>query len=172
VTRTVAVTVTHLELPSPGALRPSTLVPKGVQLRLEVAPDAAVVAATMYREIGAAWHWRDRLDWTPADWAEAIHRGGVEVWTLNENHRTIGYVELEHREDAVDVKLFGLTSAGIGRGLGGWMLTQAVERAWALGAVRVILNTCTLDGPTALPNYLARGFRVVRVEQQQRELPT
>lgn len=171
-TRTVAVTVTHLELPSQSALRHSTLVPTGVTMRLEVEPEAAVIAAAMYRQIGAAWHWRDRLDWTPADWAEAIHRHGVEVWTLNENHRTIGYVELEHRGDAVDLRLFGLTSAGMGRGLGGWLLTRAVERAWALGAARVILNTCTLDGPTALPNYLARGFRVVRVEHQQRELPT
>lgn len=169
--RKVAVTVTHLELASLAALRPSTMVPTEAKLLHEKAPDAAVVAATMYRRVGGAWHWRDRLLWTPAQWAEAILRPGVEVWTVNEDHRAIGYFELEHQGETVDVKLFGLTADGMGRGLGGWLLTQAVERARVLGAERVTLNTCTLDGPAALPNYLARGFRVVRVEHQERELP-
>ena len=170
-TRTVAVAVTHLELASRDGLRPSTLVPCGVVLRCETQPEAAVIAAAMYRRVGAEWSWRDRLAWTPTDWAGAVHRDGVEVWTLREADVAIGYFELEQREEVVAVKYFGLTPDGMGRGLGGWLLTRAVRRAWALGASRVVLNTCTLDGPAALPNYLARGFRVVRVEHQERELP-
>ena len=46
----------------------------------------------------------------------------------------------------------------IGRGLGKAMLSEAANRAWALGASRVWLHTCTLDDAAALPNYLARGF--------------
>jgi GNAT superfamily N-acetyltransferase len=41
-------------------------------------------------------------------------------------------------------------------------LTAAVRRAWASGARRVTVNTCELDGPHALANYLARGFVVAR----------
>ena len=44
-------------------------------------------------------------------------------------------------------------------GLGGWLLTRAVERAWAVeGTRRVWLHTCELDSPAALANYEARGF--------------
>jgi hypothetical protein len=34
------------------------------------------------------------------------------------------------------------------------------------------VNTCTLDGAAALPNYLSRGFVMVREDHQRRELPT
>jgi hypothetical protein len=59
----------------------------------------------------------------------------------------------------------------MGRGLGGWLLTRAAEESFALGANRVILNTCTLDAPQALPNYLARGFAIVREDRYWLEVP-
>ncbi len=34
------------------------------------------------------------------------------------------------------------------------------------------VNTCTLDHPSALPNYLKRGFAIVRTEVQRRTLPS
>jgi hypothetical protein len=40
-----------------------------------------------------------------------------------------------------------------------------------MGTSRVILNTCNLDHPKALANYLARGFREYRTEVQRREVP-
>jgi GNAT superfamily N-acetyltransferase len=58
-----------------------------------------------------------------------------------------------------------------GEGLGGHLLTCAIERAWEAGADRVLVNTCTLDHPAALPNYLARGFEVVRKRTEWREMP-
>ena len=42
--------------------------------------------------------------------------------------------------------------------------TRAVEQAWADGAKRVWLHTCTDDDPAALPNYLKRGFRPFKTE--------
>ena len=51
------------------------------------------------------------------------------------------------------------------------MLTEAAEAAWALGASRVWLHTCTLDHPGALANYLARGFRPFRTETYETDLP-
>jgi hypothetical protein len=51
------------------------------------------------------------------------------------------------------------------------MLTRAVEEAFALGTRRVVLNTCTLDAPQALPNYLARGFTIVREERYFLDVP-
>ena len=52
------------------------------------------------------------------------------------------------------MKYIGLVPECIGRGLGGYLVTEAAAEGWALGASRVILDTCTLDGPAALPNYL------------------
>jgi hypothetical protein len=47
----------------------------------------------------------------------------------------------------------------LGRRLGGYLLTRAVELCWALPSTRrVWVHTCTLDAPHALRNYEARGF--------------
>jgi hypothetical protein len=40
-----------------------------------------------------------------------------------------------------------------------------------MGAQRVWVHTCTLDHPQALPNYLARGFQIFRVEEASEDLP-
>jgi GNAT superfamily N-acetyltransferase len=94
----------------------------------------------------------------------------VAVWVLE--HRTAdgwaagGYYELA-RDDAgaVEIVYFGLVQALHGRGLGRALLTHAVREAAAMGASRVWLHTCTLDGPAALPNYRARGFCVIGEER-------
>lgn len=44
-------------------------------------------------------------------------------------------------------------------------------RRVAMGANRLWLHTCTLDGPAALPNYRARGFVPFRTEHYETELP-
>jgi hypothetical protein len=55
--------------------------------------------------------------------------------------------------------------------LGAWLVSEAVNRAFALGVARVWLHTCTLDAPAALPNYVARGFTVERSETYIAQLP-
>jgi GNAT superfamily N-acetyltransferase len=67
----------------------------------------------------------------------------------------------------VEIAYFGLLPQFVGRGLGGQLLTEGVRRAWTLHervpgcapVERVWVHTCTLDGPHALRNYLARGFQ-------------
>jgi hypothetical protein len=55
--------------------------------------------------------------------------------------------------------------------LGGYLLSVGAERAWEKGARRVWVHTCSLDGPTALANYQARGFRVYDQRTQWQDLP-
>jgi len=79
-----------------------------------------------------------------------------------------GYFELQRGDDgSVEIVYFGLVPKFIGRGLGGPLLTRAVQEAWAMGggAKRVWLHTCTLDSPRALPGYKARGFREFKTER-------
>ncbi len=66
---------------------------------------------------------------------------------------------------------FGIMSAFQGRGLGKHLLSAGVVRAFEDGARWVWLHTCTLDGPHALSNYQARGFRAYRTETYEQALP-
>jgi GNAT superfamily N-acetyltransferase len=71
----------------------------------------------------------------------------------------------------VNLALFGLLPWAIGQGIGGWLLTRAIERAWELGPRFVTVNTCSVDGPHALANYQARGFAITRIYTGSRDLP-
>jgi GNAT superfamily N-acetyltransferase len=64
----------------------------------------------------------------------------------------------------VEIAYFGLAPKFIGRGFGGYLLSQAIKSAWKMkGTQRAWVHTCTLDHPGALRNYKARGMEVYRV---------
>jgi GNAT superfamily N-acetyltransferase len=168
-THVVDVTVTFLAMPSRGALRCDRPLPAEITLRHERA-GAPALASALYRRVGEAWHWVERLSWTTDDWDRAIESDAVELWTARRGEAIAGYYELRRTGDAIDINYFGLTPEYTGQGLGGPLLAAAVERAWSLAPARVTVNTCTLDHPAALPNYLARGFAVARTEQQRRTI--
>ncbi len=167
------VTVSYLAMTAPAQFRPSTHVPEGLHLERVGGDDLVPMAKTLYREVGGRWHWRDRLGWSDSQWAAVMHRPGVELWVARRSGDAAiaGYFELGIANTDININYFGLVPAFMGRGIGGWLLTRAVERGWALGAERITLNTCTLDGEAALPNYRARGFQVVRTVHQRREVP-
>jgi GNAT superfamily N-acetyltransferase len=120
----------------------------------------------MYRDVGAAHLWRDRLPWPDAEWTTYIAQPSVRATVLQYDDRDAGYFELvRHPDDSVEVAYFGLMSFAQGRGLGRWLLEQAALAARRWEPARVWLHTCTLDGLAALPNYLARGFVPYRTEE-------
>ena len=71
----------------------------------------------------------------------------------------------------MEIAYFGLLPQFVGRGLGGALLTATIERAWQLKPRRVWVHTCTLDHPSALANYQARGFRIYKHETEDNDLP-
>ncbi len=156
---------TYLELRSPEAHR-------GNRGRRPTSTSSAARHArspstrALYRLVGEPYQWHDRNAWSDERLAAHLARPDVGVWTVRDDGgRPGGYFELARHDDgAVEIVYFGLVDRLHGRRLGAQLLTAAVDEAWAMGAARVVLNTCTLDGPAALPNYLARGFRVVREE--------
>jgi GNAT superfamily N-acetyltransferase len=81
-----------------------------------------------------------------------------------------GYAELVMPSpETVEIAYFGLLPRFVGQGFGAWWLEYVVALAWQQpGATRVTLHTCELDHPSALPNYLARGFVVERTETEWR----
>jgi GNAT superfamily N-acetyltransferase len=167
----VEVVRTYLELRSPDQLRPAAPPDDGVAF---VHLDAITTShyRALYDTVGEAHHWRDRRAWSEEKLAAHLARPEIGVWECRHNGECAGFFELEQRDDAsVEIAYFGLMPAFIGRGLGKAMLTRAAQEAWALGANRVWLHTCTLDSPHALPNYLARGFAPVREERYVQQLP-
>lgn len=163
------VQVTYLELRSLAALRPAGPAPDAALLRCEI--PTPELNRFFYTAVGGDWYWRDRLDWTWQDWYVRLARLGHETWYALHRGAPAGYFELDGTTlPDVEIAYFGLLPAFVGRGLGGWLLDQAVHRGFALGAGRVWLHTCTLDGPAALPNYLARGFQIVKVDDLEVDL--
>ena len=127
---------------------------------------------SLYAAVGDAYRWRDRLALSDQELDEYFASPGVQLWVLRVAGDVAGYFELQrHDEGRVEIMYFGLIARYFGRGLGGWMLTRAVEEGFALGAERLTLHTCTLDSPRALPNYLARGFAIMREERYTVEQP-
>ena len=155
---------TYLEMTDRSSLSPAEPPEGRVALeRIDACPPA--LYRRMYADVGREYHWTDRLDWTDDDIVRHLSEPGLEFWLLSEGDEPSGYFELWRCADgAVQVGYFGLLPHAVGRGLGKYMLTRAVERAWDLGATRVWLHTSSLDHSSALPNYLGRGFSIWKQE--------
>jgi GNAT superfamily N-acetyltransferase len=163
----IDVTRTYLAMSAPADLTPAAR-PEG-DLRVERAGFCPTAFFRyLYAEVGRPYRWTDRLAWSDERVRAYLDAGDVTVHVLYVEGAPAGYFELKRHEDgSTEIAYFGLMGDYIGRGLGGWLLTRAVETAWAGGPQRVWLHTCTLDHPNALRNYLRRGFQPVRQEVYQ-----
>ena len=163
---------TYLEMRNRAALKAARQ-PEGAVLglcRAEIA--SPELNRFLYTAVGGDWNWRDKLSWSYESWLAFVSRPGFQTWVLNESGTPAGYFELDKDEGGnVEIVSFGLLPRFVGRGIGGFLLTEAVERAWAMDCRRVWLHTWSLDHPSALANYLARGFSVFREESFTIEAP-
>jgi len=167
----VSVKRTYLEMTAPADLNPAgTPSPEPRIERIEEC--APSFFRYLYAEVGRAYHWSDRLSWTEERVRRHLHDPGVSLWLLGWRGGPAGYFELKRHDDgSVEIAYFGLLPDFTGRGWGKYLLTRAVQAAWATGTSRVWLHTCTLDHPAALPNYLRRGFRPFKEETYTAEVP-
>lgn len=146
--------------------RRSRATPAGVAVERIERPTAAIYRP-LYDTVGGPWHWVDRRKLSDASLERIVCDPRVEVHRLASvpaPGELAGYYELDRRVDgACELAYFGLAPAWIGRGLGGWLLEEAVQRAWDGAPSRVHVHTCSLDHPRALAGYERGGFRVVDV---------
>ena len=114
----------------------------------------------LYQLVGEPWTWTDKLSQSNDQWQEYAEAHNVRTWVAYVQGSIAGYYELQlQAEGNVELVYFGLAPDFIGKGLGGYLLTHAIQTAWSLtGTRRVWVHTCTLDHPSALENYKARGF--------------
>ena len=163
--RAIEVTRTYLEMRDRSQLQRA--VSDDPRIRIEAQPECSVeLFRFLYVEVGKNYHWVDRLPWTDDDIRTYLAQPEISLWLMTCDNERAGYFELRKCDDgSTEIAYFGLMPNFIGRGLGKHLLTCAVEQAWADGANRVWLHTCTLDDAAALPNYLKRGFRPFKTEK-------
>lgn len=159
------VTRTYLEMRDPARLRAEPWADPALRVaRCDPCPPA--LYRELYALVGAAHAWHDRDAWSDATLAAHLARPDVQVHVVRDaDGRPGGYFELARHDDgSVEIAYFGIAARLQGRRLGAQLLGAATRAAWAMGAERVWLHTCTLDAPAALPNYVARGFTPYRQE--------
>ena len=170
-------TITWLEMTSPDELRPGRPPPVPMELQPGDTSLVPLLRATSDR-VGEPHGWTSRPAWSEVRWADHLARPDVRAWVARVGGEPAGLIELESRPgEEVELTVFGLVPEFVGRGFGGHLLTLATRLAWETrhpgGAAtrRVWLHTASTDHANALPNYLGRGFRVVRTEVRRKAVP-
>ncbi len=158
------VEITYLEMNSPADLHPKAAGDKRFRISRLPVPDWEF-NGSLYLAVGENWHWTDRRGWSDEQWREYAESGRLRTFAAWCDISPAGYYELLPDENGgVEIASLGLLPAFVGLGLGGALVTSAIEEAWRLGAARVWLHTCSLDHPAALPNYQARGMKIYNIE--------
>lgn len=159
---------TYLEMRSPDQLRP-----KRADARFQVCEQTERdwrFNRDLYFRVGEQWLWIDKRPWTDDQWNEHATAPGLWTFAGYYDQALAGYYELRRDgEDGIEIAYFGLLPGFVGRGLGGALLTSAIEEAWSrrsgIAPARVWVHSCNRDHPQALANYQARGMIVYKVEQ-------
>jgi GNAT superfamily N-acetyltransferase len=123
----------------------------------------------LYVLVGEAWTWHDKLSWSDEKWKAYAESDAVRTFVACYDGSPAGYFELSLQQEEVELVYFGLAPRFIGKGLGGVLLTYALEEAWKLEPKRVWVHTCSLDHPAAVENYLSRGMTIFKIEEKEAE---
>jgi GNAT superfamily N-acetyltransferase len=157
---------TYLEMRSPDELRP-----KRADARFQTGEKTERdwrFNRELYLRVGERWGWIDREPWTDKQWKEYATATALRTFAGYYDEALAGYYELcRDAEGGIEIAYFGLLPEFIGRGLGGALLTSAIEEAWQSSPKpeRVWVHTCNRDHPQALANYQARGLMIYQVDK-------
>jgi GNAT superfamily N-acetyltransferase len=169
-------------------LRPKRCADGRFQVREQKEPNW-VFNRDLYFAVGEQWQWIDKRPWTDERWKEYAAAPELRTFAAYYDDELVGYYELRResepdppsprlrrdRQGEVEIAYFGLLPEFIGRGLGGALLTSAIQEAWSpesirgIAPIRVWVHTCNRDHPQALANYQARGMIVYKIEESRRE---
>lgn len=164
----IATTVTFLEMYD----RPLLHVPpppfKSYALLLAEMPSVPFYRY-LYHMVGRDYHWVFRKRMQDTELAALLADPQVEIYVAYVGGIPAGYFELDFREmPVVELSYFGIIDEFVGKGLGRFLLAQAIDIVWQRGPERMHVQTCTLDHPRALPLYQRMGF--VPFAQEEAEI--
>jgi len=123
----------------------------------------------LFAEVGTPWLWFSRLAMDDETLRGILDDEAVHAFAVNmrahdaATRRPIGLIELDFRTASqCELAFLGVQARYVGRGLGRWLMTEALRMAWDRPDVRCVhVHTCTLDHPSALGFYLRSGFTAV-----------
>jgi ribosomal protein S18 acetylase RimI-like enzyme len=156
----------YLHITSKDYLIKSSCKKKNLEVVLEEKPTPDL-CKFFYKEVGKEFFWRDRLKWNDQDWLDYINNVFFKLYILKYNNKLAGYYELlyDPRTFSMEIPYFGIFKEFYGKGIGGYLLTDAILNSFKQKVDKVWVHTCTLDHPNALKNYLARGMTVFKTEE-------
>lgn len=157
----VEVTVTYLEMNT----RPARHVPAPLNRHIALLA-AKNVPLHFYRylqdRVGRDWTWVNALRLSDEELSARLASPRCDMRVLYVDGVPAGFFELKLDLPAeIEIAYFGLMAHAAGQGLGRWFLGAAIEAAWEHNPAKVVLQTCTLDHPAALPLYQKMGFSPV-----------
>ncbi|MBE8191098.1 MAG: GNAT family N-acetyltransferase [Alphaproteobacteria bacterium] len=161
--------VTHLAMDRAAleAIKPPR--PWGADISFNREPTIAIADyRALYDSVGRAWHWVNRREIDDKSLAAIIHHPRTDIFVLRHRNTEIGFIEIHrHQHPMVEIIFVGLLQEAIGQGFGQQMLHHALYHlAQAkIKTKRVIMQTCTLDHPSALPLYIKMGFRKTHTQR-------
>jgi GNAT superfamily N-acetyltransferase len=163
--------VTFLEmLQHPSALPPPQ--PKGKIALLKAEKPPVHFYRYLYDSVGRDYKWVDRKKASDGTIAEILGDPLVELFVLYAEGCPAGMAELDFRLDGIgQLAYFGLVPEFVGRRLGYFFLYHAMANAWIRPITKLLVNTCTLDHPRALPLYQRMGFVPYAREERFIEMP-
>jgi GNAT superfamily N-acetyltransferase len=169
--RRIPMTVTFLRMDAkPSALPPPQ--PKGKVAILRSNNPPVHFYRYLYDTIGDEYYWVERRKLTDGQLTHIIQHPQVELYVLYAEGVPAGMAELDMRDAATgQLAYFGLMPEAVGKRLGYFFLYHACMNAWAHPIGKLLVNTCTLDHPRALPLYQRLGFSPYSREERYIELP-
>lgn len=162
-------TVTHLEMTSEPRLPPAPR-PTGKYALMRAENPPVHFYRYLYDAVGRDYVWVNRKRLSDDTLAGIVQHEDVEIYVLYRGGVPAGYFELDFRSmPRVELSFLGIMPEHIGLGLGSFLLREAIQTAWTRNPNRLIVQTCTLDHPRALPLYQRMGFTPYAQEEAELE---
>ncbi len=155
----IACTITYLEMTERPAHTPVPVPHRTRAALLRASNPGPEFYRYLYDRVGEAWLWYERRALSDQALAAIVNDERVEIYVLYIDGVPAGFFELDRREEPdIELAYFGLLPEFIGRRLGPYLLSSAIDLAWTYEPKRLLVNTNTLDHPKALPLYQRFGF--------------
>lgn len=129
----------------------------------------------LFLRVGGPFRWYSRMGWNYQEWKAHLASELVHIYVAEVGGAPIGYFELifDEAKQSAELKFIGLMPTAIGKGYGRWLLNTAIYKSFTTydTCLKLWLHTCSEDHPSALQNYVKRGFVLEREETAKETIP-
>ena len=122
----------------------------------------------LYRRVGGVLGWDQRTSMPETELDALLDGTTLRIYVLRDHQgEALGLCEFDRTLfPQIELKNFGLVPDAQGRGLGPWLLANALQGEWRAKPDRIWLHTDTWDHPAAVRVYQRAGFRIFDVRDE------